>query len=216
MVRQSCILYMLLHKSSQLTIPQLTALSKASTLLPPSYGIRSQCLPAALGIVNFVKSHMWDSSTRTLTRSYREGKGPQAQTDDYAFLVQGLLNLYEATGDESHVLFAEELQKRQDELFWDDHDGGYFASAEDAHVLVRMKDAQVGPYMTHTLSCLTQTPRTVRSPPQLRCQHTTSPAFHFCSHPSLKTMKLVPKRLSSAWDPSLLRHREQWDTLYLG
>lgn len=89
---------------------------------------------------------MWDSSTRTLTRSYREGKGPQAQTDDYAFLIQGLLNLYEATGDESHVLFAEELQKRQDELFWDDHDGGYFTSAEDPHVLVRMKDAQVSPY----------------------------------------------------------------------
>ncbi|OXB33714.1 cold-induced thioredoxin domain-containing protein [Cryptococcus neoformans] len=144
MVRQLCILYMLLHKSPQLTVPQLTALSKASTLLPSSYGISSQCLPAALGIVNFVKSHMWDPSTRTLTRSYREGKGPQAQTDDYAFLIQGLLNLYEATGDESHVLFAEELQKRQDELFWDDDDGGYFASAEDAHVLVRMKDAQDG------------------------------------------------------------------------
>jgi uncharacterized protein YyaL (SSP411 family) len=86
---------------------------------------------------------MWDASTRTLYRSWREGKGPIGQTDDYAFLIRGLLDLYQASGKEEYALFAIDLQKRQDELFWDEEGGGYFASAPDEHVLIRMKDAQV-------------------------------------------------------------------------
>jgi uncharacterized protein YyaL (SSP411 family) len=103
---------------------------------------------------------MWDPTSRSLTRSWREGKGPTAQTDDYAFLIQGksphlvsadridnydigLLDLYNVSGDEEHVIWAIELQKRQDELFWDEVGGGYYASAPDEHVLVRMKDSQV-------------------------------------------------------------------------
>jgi len=86
---------------------------------------------------------MWDASSRTLYRSWREGKGPIGQTDDYAFLIRGLLDLYEACGKEEYAMFAIELQKRQDELFWDEEGGGYFASAPDEHVLIRMKDAQV-------------------------------------------------------------------------
>lgn len=92
--------------------------------------------------MEFIKSNMWDTGTRTLYRSWREGRGPIGQTDDYAFLIRGLIDLYEASGSESHALFAIELQKRQDELFWDDQGGGYFASAPDEHVLIRMKDAQ--------------------------------------------------------------------------
>jgi uncharacterized protein YyaL (SSP411 family) len=97
-------------------------------------------------VIAFIKANMWDSSTRTLYRSWREGKGPIGQTDDYAFLIRGLLDLYEASGKEEYALFAIELQKRQDELFWDEKGGGYFASAPDEHVLIRMKDAQVPPF----------------------------------------------------------------------
>nr|ODN92873.1 cold-induced thioredoxin domain-containing protein [Cryptococcus depauperatus CBS 7855] len=122
----------------------LSALAKAAIHLPKDYPIMKQLLPAAMGIVEFIKKNMWDSTTQVLSRSYRRSKGPQGQTDDYAFLVQGLLHLYEATGDESCLLFAEELQEKQDEFFWDEAEGGYFASAEDPHVLVRMKDAQDG------------------------------------------------------------------------
>jgi uncharacterized protein YyaL (SSP411 family) len=86
---------------------------------------------------------MWDQDTKTLHRSWREGKGPTGQTDDYAFLIRGLLDLFEASGKEEYAIFAMELQDRQDELFWDTEAGGYFASAPDEHVLIRMKDAQV-------------------------------------------------------------------------
>jgi uncharacterized protein YyaL (SSP411 family) len=51
--------------------------------------------------------------------------------------VLGLLDLYEATGNTEHVLFAREIQQRQDDLFWDSEAGAYFASPEgDSSVLV--------------------------------------------------------------------------------
>lgn len=87
---------------------------------------------------------MWDQQTQTLTRSYREGKGPTGQTDDYAFLIQGLLEMYEASGDDEALSWAVRLQERQGELFWDEDGGGWFASGVDEHVLVRLKDSQVG------------------------------------------------------------------------
>ncbi|WWC91430.1 uncharacterized protein L201_006376 [Kwoniella dendrophila CBS 6074] len=120
----------------------LSALSQAASTLPKNYPIQAHCLSAAEDVVKFIKDRMWDQSEETLARSWREGKGPGGQTDDYAFLIRGLLDLYEASGKEEYVLWAIELQKRQDELFWDGQGGGYFASAPDEHVLVRMKDAQ--------------------------------------------------------------------------
>lgn len=61
------------------------------------------------------------------------------------FCNTGLLDLYEATGHEDHLLFALELQRRQDDLFWDETGGGYFASpAGDRRILIRLKDSQDG------------------------------------------------------------------------
>jgi uncharacterized protein YyaL (SSP411 family) len=119
-------------------------LAKAAQILPAeTYPVASRCLKAAEGVVSFIKTNMWDQDTKTLHRSWREGKGPTGQTDDYAFLIRGLLDLYEASGKQEYASFAIELQERQDELFWDQDAGGYFASAPDEHVLIRMKDAQV-------------------------------------------------------------------------
>ena len=57
-----------------------------------------------------------------------------------------MLDLYEASGNEEYVVWAVRLQEKMDELFYDDTEGGaggYYASAPDEHVLIRMKDAQV-------------------------------------------------------------------------
>ena len=53
-----------------------------------------------------------------------------------------MLDLYEASGKEEYATWAVRLQEKQDELFHDHVSGGYFASAPDEHILVRMKDAQ--------------------------------------------------------------------------
>ena len=44
--------------------------------------------------------------------------------DDYAFMVRALLDLYEVTFETEWMAWAAELQRRQDELFWDQDGGG--------------------------------------------------------------------------------------------
>ena len=61
--------------------------------------------------------------------------------DDYAFAVRGLLDLHAACQDEKWLKWAEELQSKQDELFWDEREGAYFSSAAgDPNILIRLKD----------------------------------------------------------------------------
>ena len=89
----------------------------------------------------FVREHLYDESRKVLARSYREGRGIEGFADDYAFLIQGLLDLYKASFDVSWLQLAIELQETQDRLFLDDKRGGYFGSAgQDSSILLRMKD----------------------------------------------------------------------------
>ncbi|MEI7948549.1 MAG: thioredoxin domain-containing protein, partial [bacterium] len=83
---------------------------------------------------------------RTLLRSYREGASSvEGFAEDYAFLIQGLLDLYEATFDPTWIEWAAHLQTRQDELFWDTKADGYFTtSGKDASILLRSKEAYDG------------------------------------------------------------------------
>jgi uncharacterized protein YyaL (SSP411 family) len=53
----------------------------------------------------------------------------------------GLLDLYESTFDIRWIQWAVKLQERQDALFWDAENGGYFATEEGSKdILLRMKD----------------------------------------------------------------------------
>uniref|UniRef100_K1PXL6 Spermatogenesis-associated protein 20 n=1 Tax=Magallana gigas TaxID=29159 RepID=K1PXL6_MAGGI len=65
--------------------------------------------------------------------------------DDYAYVIRGLLDLYEVCQDEQWVQWAEELQERQNGLFWDSEGGAYFSnSGRDASIVLRLKDDQDG------------------------------------------------------------------------
>ncbi|TFY61305.1 hypothetical protein EVJ58_g4591 [Rhodofomes roseus] len=120
----------------------ISGLALAAEVLPGAEG--RQALGMAEDAAKFIKGSMYDSETGELCRSWREGKGPRGVTEDYAFLVQGLLDLYEASGKEEYATWAILLQEKQDELFFDEDNGGYFTSAPDEHILIRMKDAQDG------------------------------------------------------------------------
>jgi uncharacterized protein YyaL (SSP411 family) len=89
---------------------------------------------------------MYDSQTGLLKRRYRDGAVDiDAVLEDYAFLIQGLLDAYETSFEIRWLSWAVRLQEQQDALFWDKA-GGYFATrAEASHVLVRMKDNFDGP-----------------------------------------------------------------------
>ena len=90
----------------------------------------------------FVRTNLYDKSRKILFRNYRGGRsGIEGFADDYAFVIQGLLDLYEASFDIEWLKFAVELQETQDRLFFDQKSGGYFTtSGSDMSVLLRMKD----------------------------------------------------------------------------
>ncbi len=60
--------------------------------------------------------------------------------DDYAFLVKGLLGLYQATGEEQWLSQAKTLNDTMIQLFWDSKNGGFYYTKADAkHLIVRTK-----------------------------------------------------------------------------
>lgn len=63
----------------------------------------------------------------------------QAYADDYAFLIQGLLDLYEACFDEKLIKMAFDLQKQMDYQFWDaENNNGYYQTVDDPHIVFRI------------------------------------------------------------------------------
>ncbi|MBE0711143.1 MAG: thioredoxin domain-containing protein, partial [Candidatus Aminicenantes bacterium] len=64
--------------------------------------------------------------------------------DDYAFMVKGLLGLYEGGFDPGHLEKALELARRTIELFWDENEGGFFFAAADPEVGARRKEIYDG------------------------------------------------------------------------
>jgi uncharacterized protein YyaL (SSP411 family) len=72
-----------------------------------------------------------------LRRSYNEGSARHnAYLDDYAFLIAGLLDLYEATFDASWLDHAVRLQGQFDEHYADTEHGGYFMTSDDHEALL--------------------------------------------------------------------------------
>lgn len=64
--------------------------------------------------------------------------------DDYAFLIRGLIDLYESTLDTKWLQWAETLQDTQNAKFWDAQHGGYFSSPEgDSSILFRGKEGKL-------------------------------------------------------------------------
>ncbi|WP_438480948.1 thioredoxin domain-containing protein [Oleiharenicola lentus] len=99
-------------------------------------------LTAATRAAEFIQRELFEPSTQTLYRSWREGRSEiQAFAEDYAALIQGLLDLYEASFEIRWLQWAEQLQAKMDELFWDEAGGGYFNSrADDGSIIVRLKE----------------------------------------------------------------------------
>ncbi len=99
-------------------------------------------LVAATHAAEFIERELYDAATGTIYRTWREGRSDIAGfAEDYAYLIQGLLDLYEAGFDLRWLQWAERLQARMDELFWDAEHGGYFNSrSDDPTVVVRLKE----------------------------------------------------------------------------
>ncbi len=102
----------------------------------------SRYLDAARRAARFLTSTLWNEREATLHRRYRDGQVAfQGYLEDYAFLIQALLDLYEACFELEWLRLANRLTERMTELFWDAEGGGFFAtSGRDPSVLLRLKD----------------------------------------------------------------------------
>jgi uncharacterized protein YyaL (SSP411 family) len=99
-------------------------------------------LAAAVRAAEFVRRELYDESRGVLFRSWREGRGvAEGFAEDYAFFIQGLLDLYEASFELRWLQWAERLQAAMDDQFWDEGRGGYYNSrADDPTIVLRLKE----------------------------------------------------------------------------
>ncbi len=105
----------------------------------------SKYLNAAKTCAEFIKGKLMQDHF-ILLRRYREGEAKfTGQLEDYAFLIQGLLDLYEASFEIKWLQLALNLQEKQNELFLDKSSGAYFESiANDTSILFRSKSIYDG------------------------------------------------------------------------
>ena len=93
----------------------------------------------------FIMSRMRDANGR-LQHRYREGEAAiVANLDDYAFMMWGLIELYEAGFEVKYLKWALELHESLLEHFWDSAGGGFFFTPDDGEdLLVRKKEVYDG------------------------------------------------------------------------
>ncbi len=119
----------------------LASFARAGRVLP-SAEARARYLGAAERSARFLERHMWDADRQVLRRRYREGDTAiDGYAEDYAYLIFGLLELFQAGGNPHWLEWARTLQRRQDEQFWDAANGGWFnTTGADPSVILRMKE----------------------------------------------------------------------------
>jgi uncharacterized protein YyaL (SSP411 family) len=118
----------------------IAALAKGAQALD-----RPEYADAARRAADFVLQELRRSNGRLLHR-YREGEAAlQAYVDDYAFLIWGLIELYEATFQVDYLREALALTDDMLKLFWDEEGGGlYFASDDGEKLIARTKQVYDG------------------------------------------------------------------------
>lgn len=118
----------------------IMALAKgAKALQKPEYA------DAAKRAVDFILNRMRREDGRLLVR-YRDGEAAfPGYLDDYAFLVWGLIELYEATFEIDYLREAVELNREMLTLFWDEEkDGLFFYGNDSEQLFIRSKEIYDG------------------------------------------------------------------------
>ena len=72
-----------------------------------------------------------------LQRVFKDGKSKlNAYLDDYAYLVNAIVDVFETTGKAGYLNFAAELSDYLIDHFWDDKSGNFFFTADDHEKLI--------------------------------------------------------------------------------
>jgi uncharacterized protein len=102
-------------------------------------------IDAAKKSIDFIFKNLINQKGRLLAR-YRDGEAAYlAYLDDYAFLVWGLIELYQATFEIQYLMKALELNRDMIRLFWDEKGGGLYLYGKDSEqLIVRPKEVYDG------------------------------------------------------------------------
>jgi uncharacterized protein YyaL (SSP411 family) len=103
---------------------------------------REEWRTAAERAASWIRDRLWIPGERRLLRRFRAGEAAiEGFCEDYAYLVHGVIELFQATGDAEWLEWALELNAVQTERFFDDRDGGWFSTTgTDRSVLLRLKE----------------------------------------------------------------------------
>ncbi|HEY8536007.1 MAG TPA: hypothetical protein VIL25_06145, partial [Vicinamibacterales bacterium] len=117
----------------------------ARVLRAEAFGLEDQAAghaETAERAARFIRATLWDAGRRVLRRRFRDGEAAiDGYAEDYAALTWGLLELFQSTGNPEWLQWADELQTRMDERFYDPGDGAWFSTAADEpDVVVRHKE----------------------------------------------------------------------------
>jgi len=90
----------------------------------------------AKGAVDFIFKELIRDDGRLLAR-YRDGEAAYpAYLEDHAFLIWGLIELYETTLELNYLVKALDLAHQMEKLFWDERVGGFYYYGSDAEKLI--------------------------------------------------------------------------------
>ena len=102
-------------------------------------------LSAAENAADFILNNLRDNNGRLFKRYRLGSSGLQPHIDDYAFLIWGLLNLYEAGFKVHYLEAAVEIAEIMVSDFIDEENGGFFIGPENGEkLIVRAKDSYDG------------------------------------------------------------------------
>src|ERR1035437_4960115 len=92
--------------------------------------------------VHFLREKLWDEKSQALFHRWRDGERDNVQLlEDYAFLLDGVIHLYEATLAPAHLDFAIKLAEAMIAKFYDAANGGFWQSMAGTNDLIlRVKD----------------------------------------------------------------------------
>lgn len=99
-------------------------------------------LDAARAAAHFIFRNLRDDSGRLLRRHRQGESAHKGYADDYAFLIWGAIELYEASLESRWLTEAVGLQQQMLELFWDGENGGFFYCGADAESLI-VRDREI-------------------------------------------------------------------------
>ena len=96
---------------------------------------KSKYLDVALTATDFYQEQF--EKHRVLQRVFKDGKSKlNAYLDDYAYLANAVIDMFEITGKQNYLNFAIKLSDHLIEHFWDDRNSNFFFTADDHEKLI--------------------------------------------------------------------------------